>query len=105
MSANEPKLPGLNSPLEDGEPVFLLRARDGLAPHMAALWAALRAGDAASALSIFSDTVTDPGYKYYQTKGNYENTQKVRSASEKAIEMNNWRKAKGLETFGLHVVK
>lgn len=105
MSANEPLLPGLNSPLEEGEVAFTLRARDCLAPHMVALWGALRAGDVASAVSIFSDTVSDPAYKYRQGTTNYADSQKVRSAADKAVEMNDWRKAKGLEHFGLHVVK
>lgn len=103
MPESQDLLPGLTSELEEGEPVFILRARDPLAPHMAALWAALRKGDTASALSIFSDTVSDPAYKYRQP-GNYDDTQKVHSASNKAKEMNRWRENKGLEAFGLYTV-
>lgn len=99
----QPLLPGLRSELEPGEPVFVLRARDPLAPHLAALWAALRKGDTASAVSIFADTVSDPGYAYHHGEGNANDPQ-VASASAKANDMNKWREAHGLVHYGLHTV-
>ena len=99
---NEPKLPGLLTALEDGEPVFILRGRDCLAPGLTALWAALAAGDTSSAISIFADLNSDSAYKYRKEARNAE---KINSASNKATEMNNWRKENGLEHFGLYVVK
>ena len=101
--SEQPTLPGLNIELEPGEPIFVLRARDPLAPHMVALWAALRIGDTASAVSIFSDTVSDPGY-YYRNTPKGHNEEKISSASAKAKEMNAWRKENYLEAFGLHTV-
>ncbi len=99
-------LPGLNSELEPGEPIFVLRARDPLAPHMVTLWAALRNGDVSSALSIFSDTVSDPAHGYhldYLEEGSPRDP-KVSSASAKAQEMNKWREENSLAFFGLHTV-
>jgi hypothetical protein len=87
---------------EEGEPKFTLLARDPLAPFMVALWAAMRAGDIGSALSIFSDMNSDAGYKYTKEPSD---ANKVNSASFIAVEMNEWREAKGMENFGLHVVK
>lgn len=102
--AEQTTLPGLSSELEPGEPIFPLRARDCLAPHLAALWAALRAGDTASAVSIFSDTISDPAYRYRAYPIQDEDAEKINSASAKAQEMNSWREERGLETFGLHTV-
>lgn len=102
MNEQQTILPGLNSELEEGEPIFILRARDPLAPFMVAIWAALRKGDTASAVVLFGDIVADPAYKYRQGKN--PNPEKVTSASAKAKEMNFWREEKGLEWFNLHVV-
>ena len=103
MAEEMPTLPGLNSELEPGEPVFVLRARDPLAPHLIALWAALRKGDTASAVSIFSDTVSDPAY-YYRNAPNGYQSEKVLSASAKAKEMNKWREENNLAYFALYTV-
>lgn len=100
-----PTLPGLNSPLEEGEPTFTLRARDSLAPHMAALWAAVYSGDTASAVVLFADLIADPGYKHRHEMKTSEKFEKIRSASAKANEMNEWRGEHGLEIFSLHTVK
>lgn len=104
MSEDQPTLPGLNTPLEKDEPVFVLRARDPLAPHLAALWASLRKGDTASAIMIFADTVADPAHAYRLNNLAIEATIKVDSASNKAVEMNNWRHRNSLPTFNLHTV-
>lgn len=103
MANGQLNLPGLRSELEEGEPIFVLRARDPLAPFMAALWAAMRLGDTGSALSIFADMNSDPGYQYSR-KDAVIDIDKVNSASEAARDMNSWRKERGLEVFGLHTV-
>lgn len=87
---------------EEGEPKFTLLARDPLAPFMVALWAAMRAGDTGSALSIFADMNSDPGHQYSR---NPSAPTKINGASDIAVQMNDWRKAKGMEQFGLHVVR
>jgi len=87
---------------EPGEPEFKLLARDPLAPFIVAMWAALRKGDTASALALFSDCVSDAAYNY---RHNPSSNSKVNGASEIAQEMNNWRHAKGLPIFGLYTVK
>lgn len=97
-------LPGLSDELEEGEDVFVMRARDPLTPHMAALWAALRKGDTASAVSIFADTVADPAYNYRTKPLSEADADKVNSASFLAQQMNEWRRNKGLPFFGLHTV-
>ena len=106
MSHNEemPTLPGLNTPLEPGEPTFTLRARDSLSPHMVALWAAVYSGDTASAVAIFSDLIADPGYRHRNEMKTSEKFEKINSASAKAKEINNWRKENNLEHFSLHTV-
>ena len=102
MASEQPILPGLQTPLEEGEPVFILRARDSLAPGLAALWAALAAGDTSSAISIFADLNSDPAYKYRQQPREAE---KVNSASDRATEMVNWRAENGLSFYQVYVVK
>lgn len=101
MTEEMPTLPGLSDPLAEGEPVFPLRARDPLAPFLAALHAAVSKGDTASAVSIFSDMISDPGYNY---RNKPRDPARVNSASAKAQEMNDWRKANNLEHFSLHTV-
>ena len=101
MAEEMPTLPGLTDPLEVGEPVFPLRARDPLAPYLAAIHAAVSKGDTASAVVIFSDMIADPGYNYRRQPRAAE---RVASASAKATEMMEWRKANNLEHFGLHTV-
>jgi len=102
MASEQPKLPGLQSPLEDGEPVFILRGRDSLAPGMVALWAALAAGDTASALTIFADLNGDAAYKYRHEP---READKINGASEKAVEMMNWRENNNLEHYGIYTVR
>lgn len=87
---------------EHDEPKFTLLARDPIAAHMVALWAALRKGDTVSALGIFSDTVTDPAYQYSHTGATNED--KLKSACDIAREMIAWRESKSLETFELYTV-
>lgn len=89
----QPVLPGLSTPLEEGEPTFTLRGRDSLAPGMVALWAALAAGDTSGALSIFSELNSQTAYDY---RNEPRTPQKINSASDLAIEMNEWRKNKEL---------
>jgi hypothetical protein len=102
MAEKMPTLSGVNGEIELGEPTFVLRARDPLAPHMVALWVALRKGDTASALSIFSDTVSNPGHNYRAKP--HDSRENVSSASAKAQEMNKWREKNSLAFFGLHMV-
>lgn len=86
---------------EEGEPKFTLLARDPLAAHLVALWAALRKGDTASAVAIFADTVSDPAYIYRNKTDSYE---KVSSACDISRNMLHWRKEKELKTFGVYNV-
>lgn len=79
---------------EEGEPKFTLLARDPLAAHMVALWAAMRKGDTASAVIIFSDMVADPGYNY-RVKREAEDG-KLSSACDISRSMLIWRQLKGL---------
>lgn len=97
-------LPGLSDELEEGEPVFVLRGRDPLTAHMAAMWAALRKGDTASAVVLFADLVSDPGRQYRQPGFLYD-AEKVISASDKAKEINEWRAEKGLPFYDLYTVR
>ena len=89
---------------EDGEPKFTLLARDPLAPALVALWAALRKGDTASAVSIFADAVVDPAHKYRVDVASRSSPEKLHSACDIARAMNEWRKIKGLEVFDLYNV-
>jgi hypothetical protein len=98
----ENTLPGLQSPLEDNEPVFVLRARDTLAPFMVALWGAMAAGDTSSALAIFADMNSDAGFKYKQEP---RQPDKINSAADKADEMIKWRSDRHIETFGVYTVR
>lgn len=94
MPKEQPTLPGLSSPLEEGELTFTLRARDSMAPHFAALWAALAAGDTATALSLFADLNGGLAYDY---RNEPRTSEKINSASDVAIAMNEWRASKGLK--------
>lgn len=87
MSKAMPTLPGLQSELKPGEPVFVLRAQDSLAPHMVAIWAALRNGDMFEAMDAFAKVCTGPMPNYI----GIDSTDKVVSAIEKAVEMQAWR--------------
>lgn len=87
---------------EEDEPKFTLLARDPLAAHMVALWAALRSGNVASALCIFADTVGDPGYEYQNFPEPSE--VKISSACDISREMNKWRNDKNLPIYTIHYV-
>lgn len=89
----EPSLPGLNTPLEEGEPVFVLRARDSLAPLFVALWAAVRGGNTSEIIKVYADLICGPAVKFSGENVNYNDSQKVRSAKAVATEMIDWRKA------------
>lgn len=87
---------------EEGEPKFTLIARDPLAAGMVALWAALRKGETASALSIFASIVADPAYDY-RVKPNRD-VSKLASACNISREMVQWREDKGLPVFAVRNV-
>lgn len=89
---------------EDGEPKFTLLARDPLAPYLVALWAALRVGDTASAVSIHADMIVDPAHKYRVDKSSRSSPEKIASACNISREMVKWREEKGLEAFEVHNV-
>jgi len=97
-------LPGLASELEEGEPVFILRGRDPLAAHLVALWAAIRKGDTASAVSIHADLIVDPAHKYRVDPSSRASAEKLASACDVSREMVAWREAKGLEAFEVYNV-
>jgi len=104
MTENQGTLPGLRSELEPGEPVFILRGRDPLAAHIVALWAALRKGDTASAVSIFADTVADPGYDYRAKAIETDSAEKLKSACDKSREIVEWRQNKYLTVYPIYYV-
>lgn len=95
---------------EEGEPKFTLLARDPLAPHMVALWAALRKGDTASAVVLFGDMVADPAYEYRNQLIKFGELpeaakDKIASASAIAKEMNEWRAETGKPFYEIHTVR
>lgn len=87
---------------EEGEPKFTLLARDPLAAHMVAIWAAARKGDHISALSIFTDMLIDPAHKYRTERD--ISPEKLASACDISREMLAWRTEKGLEVFEVYNV-
>lgn len=89
---------------EEGEPKFTLLARDPLAPFLVALWAALRAGDTASAVSIHADMIVDPAHNYRVNPDSRSSPAKLASACNISREMVKWRDEKGLETFEVYNV-
>lgn len=89
---------------EPDEPKFTLLARDPLAPFLVALWAALRKGDTASAVSIHADMVVDPAHKYRVNPEMRSSPEKLASACDISRNMVEWRKAKGLEAFEVYNV-
>lgn len=89
---------------EEGEPKFTLLARDPLAPFLVALWAALRKGDTASAVSIHADMIVDPAHNYRVDPATRSSPEKIASACNISREMVKWREAKGLEAFEVHNV-
>lgn len=93
MINNSPNLPGLQSPLEEGEPVFVLRARDSMAHYFVTLWAAVAAGDTPLALNLFAQLNGGAGYKYREEPRSGE---KLSSAKNIALEMVKWRRDNNL---------
>lgn len=103
-SINQPEFDCLGKSQREGMPEpFVLIASDSLSPHLITLWAAIKKGDTASAVSIFSDIISDPGYKYRQPNVIIDHA-KLTNACKIAQEMNDWRTSQGLEVFPVYNV-
>ena len=68
------------------EPMFVLLARDPLAPWLTAIWARLRDGDPASARAQLEEAIAEA-----QIWGNKPEFQKAAEAEQCAVDMMHWR--------------
>ncbi len=103
-SDEQPEFDCLGKSQREGMPEpFVLIASDGLSPFLIALWAALKVGDTASAVVVFSDMVADPSYKYRQPD-NKPNMNKIANACKIAKDMVTWREDNCLENYPVHTV-
>jgi hypothetical protein len=97
MASNQPTLPGLKTPLENGEPVFILRARDPLAADLATLWAFLAEGETGAAIEHFGLMINRGPAKSYVTEPRSQD--KIESAVEACGEIQSWRYEQGLPVW------
>jgi hypothetical protein len=87
-------LPGLRTPLDENEPVFIIRARDPLAPWLVDMWASMRRGDLNGALLSFA-AMSDVCINRFEKEPT--NSDKINSADNVAINMRNYRLSKNLK--------
>lgn len=71
------------------EPMFVLLARDSLAPFLVSIWAKVRVGDVEAASAVFLKMLKEPGFKYMQVP---EDQAKVDEAIACMFAMFEWRK-------------
>jgi hypothetical protein len=74
---------------EPDEPMFVLLARDALAPFLVSIWAKVRAGDVEAASVVFMKMLKEPGFKYMVQP---EEQVKVDEATLCMFNMFEWRK-------------
>lgn len=74
---------------EPDEPMFVLLARDPLAPFLTSIWAKVRSGDIEAASTVFVKMLNEPGFKYMQQP---EDQAKVDEAIQCMFNMFEWRK-------------
>lgn len=104
MSEAEPEFDCLGKSQREGMPEpFVLIASDSLAPHLIALWAALKKGDTPSAVCLFADIIGDPAHKYRNPEYKPD-MPKLANACKIARDMNQWRIDNNLEHFELCTV-
>lgn len=71
------------------EPMFVLLARDRLAPHLVSIWAKLRVGDVEAATVVFENLLSKHAGHYAAEP----DSDKAGEALETMFAMLNWRKA------------
>lgn len=74
---------------EPDEPMFILLARDRLAPHLTAIWAAVRAGNRPEARKLFNEMIGGPQAAVYVLSPDGD---KAVEAMDCAGAMGEWRK-------------
>lgn len=75
---------------EPDEPMFVLLARDRLAPSLTAIWSAIRAGNRREARKIFNELIVGPQSSVYVVSPDSDT---ALEASDCALEMDLWRRA------------
>lgn len=71
------------------EPMFVLLARDRLAPYLVSIWAKVRNGDAEAAHAVFEAMIIRAGYPYTALP----DEEKATEAMECSLNMWAWRES------------
>jgi hypothetical protein len=73
---------------EPDEPMFILLARDGMAPFLVSIWSKLRVGDSEAATVVFEKLVREHCMKY----GISPDVEQSAEALDCSLDMFRWRK-------------